>query len=128
MMIENVLIIGVLILICVLTDGILLLLVKILPRYDPTEVKMMRWEAGNPPMKFQKYTLPMQYFGYMFLFMAAEPIVVILLLFSAYHGLSFLVLLLLSLLLLLPAIYVGYKIALETAEQKIEKSYIQIQK
>jgi NADH:ubiquinone oxidoreductase subunit 3 (subunit A) len=120
-MIENVLIIGVLILICVLTDGILLLLVKILPTYDPTEVKMMRWEAGNPPMKFPKYTLPMQYFGYMFLFMAAEPIVVILLLFSAYPVKGFSVLLLLSLLLLLPAIYVGYKIALEMAESKIEK-------
>lgn len=121
-MIENVLIIGVLILICVLTDGVLLLLVKILPRYDPTEVKMWRWEAGNPPMKFPKYTLPMQYFGYMFLFMAVEPIIVILLLFSAYPGLGFLVLLLLSFLLLLPALYVGYKIALEMAEPKIEKS------
>jgi len=122
-MIENVLLIGVLILICVLTDGILLLLVKILPRYDPTEVKMWRWEAGNPPMKFPKYTLPMQYFGYMFLFMAVEPIIVILLLFSAHPGLiGFRVLLLLSLLLLLPAIYVGYKIALEMAESKVEKS------
>ncbi|MGB2842489.1 MAG: NADH-quinone oxidoreductase subunit A [Halobacteriota archaeon] len=117
-MIEAVLIIAVLILICVLTDGILLFLVKILPRYNPTEIKMWRWEAGNPPMKLPKYTLPMQYFGFMFLFMAAEPIVVILLLFSAYPGLSFLVLLILALLLLLPAIYVGYKITLEMAELK----------
>jgi len=73
-------------------------------------------------MKYPKYTLPMQYFGYMFLFMAAEPIVVILLLFSAYPGLGFSVLLLLSLLLLIPALYVGYKIALEMAESKVEKS------
>jgi NADH:ubiquinone oxidoreductase subunit 3 (subunit A) len=120
-MIENALLIGILILICVLTDGILLILVKLLPRYDLTEVKMMRWEAGNPPMKYPKYTLPMQYFGYMFLFMAAEPIVVILLLFSAYPGLGFSVLLLLSLLILLPALYVGYKMALEMAESKVEK-------
>ncbi|NVM23585.1 MAG: NADH-quinone oxidoreductase subunit A [Desulfobacterales bacterium] len=117
-MIENVLIIGVLVLICVLVDGILLLLVKVLPRYNLTEIKTMRWEAGNPPMKFPKYTLPMQYFGYMFLFMAAEPIIVILLLFSAHPSLSFTMLLLLSLLLLLPAIYVGYEITLEMAEAR----------
>lgn len=117
-MIENALIIGVLIVICVLVDGVLLLLVKILPRYNLTEIKTMRWEAGNPPMKFPKYTLPMQYFGYMFLFMAAEPIIVILLLFSAYPSGSFTILLLLSLLLLLPAVYVGYKITLEMAEAR----------
>ncbi|MDI6885559.1 MAG: NADH-quinone oxidoreductase subunit A [archaeon] len=117
-MIENALIIGVLILVCVLVDGVLLLLVKILPRYNLTEIKTMRWEAGNPPMKFPKYTLPMQYFGYMFLFMAAEPIIVILLLFSAYPSGSFTILLLLSLLLLLPAVYVGYKITLEMAEAR----------
>jgi NADH:ubiquinone oxidoreductase subunit 3 (subunit A) len=117
-MIENALIIGVLIVVCVLVDGVLLLLVKILPRYNLTEIKTMRWEAGNPPMKFPKYTLPMQYFGYMFLFMAAEPIIVILLLFSAYPSGSFTILLLLSLLLLLPAVYVGYKITLEMAEAR----------
>ena len=117
-MIENALIIGVLIVVCVLVDGVLLLLVKILPRYNLTEIKTMRWEAGNPPMKFPKYTLPMQYFGYMFLFMAAEPIIVILLLFSAYPSGSFPILLLLSLLLLLPAVYVGYKITLEMAEAR----------
>lgn len=112
-MIENAFIIGVLILVCVLVDGALLLLIRVIPKYNPTEIKMWRWEAGNPPMKFPKYTLPMQYLGYMFLFMAAEPIVVILLLFSAYPSVSFSVLLLLSLVLLLPAIYVGYKITLE---------------
>jgi len=117
-MLENALIIGVLVLICVLVDVILLLLVRVLPRYNLTEIKTMRWEAGNPPMKFPKYTLPMQYFGFMFLFMAVEPIVVILLLFSAYPSASFMILLLLSLLLLLPALYVGYTITLEIAKSK----------
>jgi NADH:ubiquinone oxidoreductase subunit 3 (subunit A) len=123
-MIEAVLIIAVLIVICVLTDGVLLVLVKLLPRYNLTEIKTWRWEAGNPPMKFPKYTLPMQYFGYMFLFMAAEPIIVIMLLFSAHQGSTgFWVLLLLSLLLLLPAIYVGYEVTLTMAESKgIKKS------
>lgn len=117
-MLETALIIGVLVLICVLVDVVLLLLVRILPRYNLTDIKTMRWEAGNPPMKFPKYTLPMQYFGFMFLFMAVEPIVVLLLLFSAYPGASFVVLLLLTLLLLLPALYVGYKITLEMAESR----------
>jgi NADH:ubiquinone oxidoreductase subunit 3 (subunit A) len=117
-MIENVLIIAVLIVVSVLIDGVLLLLVKVLPRYNLTEIKTMRWEAGNPPMKFPKFTLPMQYFGYMFLFMAAEPILVLLLLFAAHPGMSYTVFLLLTLVLLLPALYVGYKITLEMAEAK----------
>ena len=117
-MIEVVLVIGILIFVSVMIVGALLLLVKILPRYNLTEIKTMRWEAGNPPMKFPKYTLPMQYFGYLFLFMAAEPIIVVLLLFSAHPSVSFTILLLLSLLLLLPALYVGYKITLEMAEAR----------
>lgn len=117
-MIENVLLISVLVLICVAVDGALLLLIKILPRYNLTEIKTMRWEAGNPAMEFPKYTLPMQYFGYMFLFMAVEPILVILLLFSAHPSFSFTVLLLLTLVLLLPALYVGYGMALEMAEAR----------
>jgi len=123
-MIEVILLIGLVVLICVLVDGILLLLVKILPRYDLTEIKTMRWEAGNPAMKNPKYALPMQYFGYMFLFMAAEPIVVILFLFAACPGFNFLVLLLLSLLLLLPAIYAGYRIAgeMSKSKSKVQKS------
>ncbi|HDS44556.1 MAG TPA: NADH-quinone oxidoreductase subunit A [Methanomicrobia archaeon] len=112
-MIENVLIIVVLIVVAVFIDAVLLLLVKVLPRYNLTEIKTMRWEAGNPPLEFPKYTLPMQYFGYMFLFMAAEPIVVLLLLFSAHPSLSFTLLLLLSLVLLLPAVYVGYGLTRE---------------
>jgi NADH:ubiquinone oxidoreductase subunit 3 (subunit A) len=115
-MIENVLIIAVLIVVTVLIDVVLLLLVKVLPRYNLTEIKTMRWEAGNPPLEFPKYTLPMQYFGYMFLFMAAEPIVVILLLFAAHPSLSFTLLLLLSLVLLLPAVYVGYGLTREMEE------------
>jgi NADH:ubiquinone oxidoreductase subunit 3 (subunit A) len=118
-MIEAILLIVVIVLICVVTDGLLLVLVKLLPRYDLTEIKTMRWEAGNPPMKNPKYALPMQYFGYMFLFMAAEPIVVILFLLAACPGFNFMVLLLLSLLLLLPAIFVGYKIAGVMSESKV---------
>ena len=117
-MIEAVLLIAVLIVVSVLIDVVLLLLVKVLPRYNLTEIKTMRWEAGNPPMKFPKFTLPMQYVGYMYLFMAVEPIVVLLLLFAAHPGMSYLLFLALTLVLLLPALYVGYKITLEMAEAR----------
>lgn len=117
-MIETVLLIAILIVVSVLIDGVLLLLVKVLPRYNLTEIKTMRWEAGNPPMKLPKFTLPMQYFGYMYLFMAAEPIVVLLLLFAAHPGTSYLLFLVLTLVLLLPALYVGYQITLEMAEAR----------
>ncbi|MHC1636304.1 MAG: NADH-quinone oxidoreductase subunit A [Candidatus Methanospirareceae archaeon] len=110
MMIENVVVIAALIAICLIVDGVLLIIVRILPRYSPTDVKMSRFEAGNIPIRYPKYTLPMQYFGFMFMFMAAEPVVVLLLILSAFPNLNFFIILSLSLLLLLPGIYVGYKI------------------
>lgn len=114
---NNVLVVGVLIFICLLVDGVLLILIKILPRYSPTEVKMSRWEAGNIPIKFPKYTLPMQYFGFMFMFMAVEPIIVLLLIFSAFPTVNFLILLLFSFLFLLPAIYAGYRMMITSLEK-----------
>ncbi len=115
-MIENVVLIGVVLAVCVLTDVALLLLVKILPMYYPSDLKVSRWESGNLPIKHPKFTLPMQYFGFMFMFMAAEPIIVLLLLLSAYPSMEFIALMLMVLLLLLPAIYVGYKAAIEMAD------------
>jgi hypothetical protein len=50
--------------------------------------------------------------------MAVEPIVVLLLLFAAHPGMSYLLFLALTLVLLLPALYVGYKITLEMAEAR----------
>lgn len=120
-MMEIALIIGLVLLVCILMDVMLLILSKIFPRYHLTAVKTSRWEAGNVPTWYPKYTLPMQYMGFMFMFMAAEPILVIILLFSAYPAVSFYVILLLSLLLILPAIYVGYKITIEIAKESGEK-------
>lgn len=117
-MIENAVVIGLLLAVCILMDIVLLILSKIWPIYHPTEVKLSRWESGNIPIRLPKYTLSMQYFGFMFMFMAAEPILVILLLLSAYPTSSFYLVLLLSLLLLLPAIYVGYKVSIEMEEYK----------
>ncbi len=114
-MIENVVLIGIVLAVCVLTDVALLLLVKILPMYYPSDLKVSRWEAGNIPIRHPKFTLPMQYLGFMFMFMAAEPIIVLLLLLSAYPSMEFIALMLMVLLLLLPAIYVGYKASLDIA-------------
>jgi NADH-quinone oxidoreductase subunit A len=122
MMIENALIISFVLLVCIILDIALILLSAILPRYHPSDVKQSRWEAGNLPIKYPKYTLPMQYLGFMFMFMAAEPILVILLLLAAYPAVNYYIVLLLALLLLLPAIYVGYKVSLEMAYRSISKS------
>ena len=118
-MIENALVVVVLFVVCIVMDIALLILSKILPMYYPSEVKQSRWESGNLPIKNQKFVLPMQYFGYMFMFMAAEPILVVLFLFSAYpRAPNFIIMLLLSLLLLVPAVYVGYKVSVEMASQR----------
>jgi len=118
-MIENALVVGLLFAVCIVMDIALLIISKILPMYYPSEVKQSRWESGNLPLKNQKFVLPMQYFGYMFMFMAAEPILVVLFLFSAYpRAPNFIIMLLLSLLLLVPAVYVGYQVSNEMAMQK----------
>ncbi len=119
-MIENVVLVALVLLICVVTDVALLIIVKLLPLYYPSELKTSRWEAGNPPIKYPKFVLPMQYLGFMFMFMAAEPIIVVLLILSAYPSQDFVVLTLVVLLLLLSAIYVGYRTSLEIAGLKPE--------
>jgi len=111
-MIENALVVIILIAICLLTDVAILILARIFPKYRPTVEKVQRFEAGNPPVGLQKWTLPMQYLGFMLMFMAAEPILVIILLISAIPNY---VLTLIAFILLLPAIYVAYKYSEEIA-------------
>lgn len=43
----------------------------------PTEAKRRRYEAGNPPHGEPKAPLAMQYFGYVIMLVALEPLVVI---------------------------------------------------
>jgi len=114
-MIENALVVIILIAICLITDVAILILARIFPRYRPTIEKVQRFEAGNPPVGLQKWTLPMQYLGFMLMFMAAEPILVIILLISAISMLETYVLTLIAFILLLPAIYVAYKYSEEIA-------------
>ncbi len=115
-LVENALIIGIVVAIALITDVAILILAKLLPRYRPTEVKMQRFEAGNPPVGIPKWVLPMQYLGFMILFMAAEPIIVLLLLFAAFPTLDVYAITLIAFVLLLPAIYVGYNYSLEIAK------------
>ncbi len=114
-MIENALVVIILIVICLITDVAILILARIFPRYRPTIEKVQRFEAGNPPVGLQKWTLPMQYLGFMLMFMAAEPILVIILLISAISMLETYVLTLIAFILLLPTIYVAYKYSEEIA-------------
>lgn len=110
-MLKNVIVVVAVIAVSLLIDGAILTLTKILPRANPTPVKLQRFEAGNPPIGVPKYTLPMQYMGFMFMFMAAEPALVILLLISASPTFDGTILLALILILLLPAVYVSYRMA-----------------
>uniref|UniRef100_A0A7C2SP28 NADH-quinone oxidoreductase subunit A n=1 Tax=Archaeoglobus fulgidus TaxID=2234 RepID=A0A7C2SP28_ARCFL len=114
-MLENTLVVVVVIAVALITDIAVLVLAKILPRYRPTEVKVSRFEAGNPPLGLQKWTLPMQYIGFMIMFMAFEPILVIILLLSGTPTLDVIALTILALILLLPALHVAYNYSLEIA-------------
>ena len=81
MTIEELLVVLLVILVCLIIDGILVILIRFLPMKRPTPIKVQRYESGLIPTIPPKYTLPMQYFGYAFMFMACEPILVLLLLF-----------------------------------------------
>jgi len=112
---DNIIIIGALILISLVMDGAILILSKILPRYKKSDIKILRYEAGNLPIRNPKKRIPMQYFGYMYMFMAVEPVIVVLLLLAVYPTLNFFLLLGISALIFIPAIYFAYKIALDMA-------------
>ncbi len=120
-LVENAIILGVLVGIALLTDLIILILAKFLPRYRLTELKIQRFEAGNVPIGVPKWVLPMQYIGFMLLFMGVEPIIVVLFLIVAFKTLDVYFITLVSFLILVPAIYVGYKYSLEIAELRGEQ-------
>jgi NADH-quinone oxidoreductase subunit A len=115
MIIDNIIVIGAVIVISLVMDGAILILTKILPKYNITEIKESRFEAGNLPIRNPKHRIPMQYFGYMYMFMAIEPVLVLLLLFAAYPSLDFYMLLGISAILFIPAVFFGYKLTLSMA-------------
>jgi len=117
-MIENLLVLVLIVAVALLTDVAVLLLVKYLPRYRLTPVKVQRFEAGNLPVGYPKWVLPMQYLGFVILFLALEPVFVLILLLSAVKSTDVYAFTLIALALLLPALYAGYNYSLEVAGLK----------
>ncbi|MCS7144592.1 MAG: NADH-quinone oxidoreductase subunit A [Archaeoglobaceae archaeon] len=117
-MIENILVLILIVAIALITDLAILILVKILPKYRLTEVKIQRFEAGNIPIGHPKWVLPMQYLGFVVMFLALEPVFVLILLLSAMPSDDVYAFTIIALALLLPALYAGYNYSLEVAGLK----------
>lgn len=121
-MIENILVIILIVAVALITDLAIVVLVRVIPKYRPTEVKLQRFEAGNIPIGHPKWVLPMQYLGFVVMFLALEPVFVLLLLLSAFPSADVYAFTLIALALLLPALYVGYNYSLDAAGLRGEKN------
>lgn len=62
----------------VLGGGAALLIAYFLTKGPPGPYKRKRYEAGNPPTGEAKKRIPYQYYGYIIIYLAVEPIFVIL--------------------------------------------------
>ncbi len=58
--------------------GLTLVIVKLITGGPEEPYKRKRYEAGNPPSGEAKKRLPYQYYGYIIIYLAVEPIFVIL--------------------------------------------------
>ncbi len=56
---------------------IVIYVLRILLPSEPEGLKHERYEAGNPPSGRARISLGMQYFGFLLLFLAAEPVLVL---------------------------------------------------
>ncbi len=110
---SNVVIVAVVICLCIFIDAVIVILAKILTPSNPSVLKEERFESGNLPFMTPKYTLPMQYTGYLIVFLGVEPIVVLLFILAPLR--VAIPLLALTFVMLTPAIYTGYKMACEAA-------------
>jgi len=108
---EEVIVVAFVIVISIVTDVAVYAISRILPKRNPTELKYLRWESGNLSVGVPKYTLPMQYYGFVVLFMAFEPVIVLMLLFAMFPGVEFFKFLVIALVAMLPAFYFTYRIA-----------------
>ncbi|WP_456369024.1 NADH-quinone oxidoreductase subunit A [Geoglobus sp.] len=115
---EEAIVVGFVIILSVVTDVLIYGLSRILPKRNPTDLKYLRWESGNVSVGLPKYVLPMQYYGFVVLFMAFEPVVVLLLLFAAFPGVDYLKLLAISMIALLPGLYFAYRISSDAANRR----------
>ncbi|MDK2795665.1 MAG: hypothetical protein PWQ22_968 [Archaeoglobaceae archaeon] len=117
-MIENLLVLILVVAVALITDVAVLILIKILPKYRMTPVKVQRFEAGNIPIGHPKWVLPMQYLGFVIIFLALEPVFVLILLLSAVPTADVYAFTLIALALFIPALYAGFNYSLDIAGLK----------
>lgn len=110
----------VLVVIALITDAAIMYVARRIAARNPNPVKLQRYEAGNPPVGEARYVFPIQYVGFLLLFLGIEPVIVVLLILSsaAVLALPITVMILVLLIILIPNIYVGYKYALKLAYPK----------
>ena len=110
----------VLLVLAVITDAAIMYITRKLAARNPNVVKLQRYEAGNPPVGEARYVFPIQYVGFLLVFLGMEPVIVILLILSsaAVVGMPIVIMILAILLIALPSVYVGYKYALKMAYPK----------
>jgi NADH-quinone oxidoreductase subunit A len=110
----------VLLVIALITDAAIIYVTRRLAAKNPNAVKLQRYEAGNPPVGEARYVFPIQYVGFLLVFLGMEPVIVILLILSsaAVVGMPIVIMILVILLIALPSVYVGYKYALKMAYPK----------
>jgi uncharacterized membrane protein YqjE len=71
--------------------------------------------------------MPMPYVGFLFMFMTFEPVAVLFLIFAAYPTYDMIAIMGLAVLLILPALYVGYKLAIQLAySPKFKKRNVKV--
>jgi NADH-quinone oxidoreductase subunit A len=101
------LIIGLIIAVSILIDLVVVLLAKLLPPKVKSDVKYFRYESGCIPVEKPKFVLPFQYIPFVMLFLALEPIAVLLLLLSSLSG--FEKFLAITLIIVIPSIALAYR-------------------
>ncbi|WP_243674872.1 NADH-quinone oxidoreductase subunit A [Vulcanisaeta distributa] len=110
----------VLVVIALIADASIIYIARRIAARNPNASKLQRYEAGNPPVGEARYVFPIQYVGFLLMFLGMEPIIVILLILSsiAIKALPMTYIILAVLVITLPSIYVGYKYALKIAYPK----------
>ena len=102
------LIVGIIVAVSILIDLVVLLLAKLLPPKTKSYIKVLRYESGCIPIDQPKFVLPFQYIPFVILFLALEPIIVLLFLLSPsiYKFREFLCL---ALIIVIPSIFLAYR-------------------
>lgn len=92
-----------------LAGTLVVILALLMPRGSEKGFKRWRYEAGNPPSGEAKTRLPFQYYGYLLLYLSVEPVMVVLYLLTFSERIP--VSAALMVLVLLPAVTLGVKLA-----------------